>query len=219
VLDFGCGTGWLVTIPLLALGYRVTGVDIDERSIHYGRALCERAGLDARALRCGDLGSLEGRFDAAIAAEVFEHLSDEEVAQSLDALHARLRPGGQLLVTVPNGYGLFELESHIYDVLRRRGPFRRLAELRAARRSEAAHHPMSLGQTPHQQRFTWGRIERVLARGGFKVEEFEGATLTCGPFSARLFPRVPPLMNANAWLGRRLPRVAADYYVRARRRD
>lgn len=220
VLDFGCGTGVLMTIPLLALGHRVTGIDIDHGSIAYGQALLERAGLDSDALKNTTLAELDGPFDVAIVAEVLEHLDDEELAGVLRSLHAKLNARGRLLLTVPNGFGLFELESSIYELLRTHRPLKRIAERRAGRRDGSGHgHPMSLGQTPHQQRFTWRRLRTVLGRAGFEVERFDAATLTCGPLSGRVLPRSARLMAANAWLGRRFPRIAADYYVRARRRD
>jgi SAM-dependent methyltransferase len=220
VLDFGCGTGALITIPLLALGHRVTGIDIHHDSVAYGQALLERAGLDRHALKATDLVQLEGSFDVAIAAEVLEHLDDEELAWVLRLLHAKLKAGGRLLLTVPNGFGLFELESSAYELLRKHGPLKRIAVRRAGRREgDPKGDPMSLGQTPHQQRFTWRRLKRVLGRAGFDVEGFDAATLTCGPLSARVLPRSDGLMAANAWLGRRFPRIAADYYIRARRRD
>lgn len=220
ILDFGCGTGVLITIPLLALGHRVTGIDIHHESIAYGQELLKRAGLDRHALKATDLVQLERSFDVAIAAEVLEHLDDEELASVLQLLHAKLRPRGRLLLTVPNGFGLFELESSVYELLRKHGPLKPIAVRRAGRRDGARKEdPMSLGQTPHQQRFTWRRLETVLGAAGFDVEGFDAATLTCGPLSARVLPRSRGLMAANAWLGRRLPRIAADYYVRARRRD
>lgn len=220
VLDFGCGTGALITIPLLALGYRVTGIDIHAESVAYGQDLLERAGLDRHALKATDLVELERSFDVAIAAEVLEHLDDEELASVLRMLHAKLRAEGRLLLTVPNGFGLFELESLVYELLRKHGPLKHIAARRAGRRDGGPKgHPMSLGQTPHQQRFTWARIKRALGAAGFDVEELDAATLTCGPLSARVLPRSRGLMAANAWLGRRFPRIAADYYVRARRRD
>ena len=41
-VEFGCGTGRLITIPLRAWGYEVTGVDLDETSIAHGREVLER---------------------------------------------------------------------------------------------------------------------------------------------------------------------------------
>ena len=43
-------------------------------------------------------------------SEVLEHLHDDELDALLGEVRSRLAPGGRLLVTVPNGYGWFEME-------------------------------------------------------------------------------------------------------------
>lgn len=54
----------------------------------------------------GDLSepqpALVGRFDAAVVAEVLEHLPFERFATCLGHLHAWLRPGGRLFLTLPH---------------------------------------------------------------------------------------------------------------------
>ena len=114
VVEFGCGTGRLITIPLRAWGYDVTGVDLDEPSIERGRDLLREARLDPDALQAIDLADLTGPFDAVIASEILEHLDDDELRDSLALIRDRLVPGGKLLVTTPNGYSLFELENLLW---------------------------------------------------------------------------------------------------------
>ena len=48
-VEFRFGTGYFITYPLLAWGYRVVGVDLDEASIRAGRELLAAAGLDPGA--------------------------------------------------------------------------------------------------------------------------------------------------------------------------
>jgi len=227
-VEFGCGTGRLITIPLRAWGYDVTGVDLDERSIEHGRELLREAGLDVEALQRIDLEELLGPFDAVIASELLEHLDDDELRRSLALIHDRLVPGGKLLVTTPNGYSLFELENLLWyrtgiDRLYRRsrsgGLARRLRGLKArhAEWSEAAE-PMTLADSPHKQRFTWRSIHRILDRAGFDVVEARGAILFCGPFTDLAFSGLPSVMTINKKLGRRLPRIASDYYIAAVKR-
>src|SRR5206468_11993291 len=43
VVEFGCGTGRLITLPLRASGYDIVGVDLDQRSIDHGRGLLREA--------------------------------------------------------------------------------------------------------------------------------------------------------------------------------
>jgi SAM-dependent methyltransferase len=228
-VEFGCGTGRLITLPLRAWGYDVTGVDLDETSIEHGRELLQEAGLDPAALQTTDLSQVPGPFDAVIASEILEHLDDDELRDSLALIHERLLPQGKLLVTTPNGYSLFELENllwyrtgvdRIYRRARSGGLARRLKGLKArhAEWSESAE-PMTLADSPHKQRFTWRSIHRILDRAGFDVIDARGAILFCGPFTDLAFSGLPRVMKLNKKLGRRLPRVASDFYIAALRRD
>ena len=55
-------------------------------------------------------------------------------------------------------------------------------------------------------------------RAGFEVTEARGAILFCGPFTDLAFSGLPRVMTANKRLGRRLPRVASDFYIAAVKR-
>lgn len=227
-LEFGCGTGRLITLPLRAWGYDVTGVDLDETSIEHGRGLLAQAGLDPEALRAVDLRDVPGPLDAVIASEILEHLDDGELRASLELICEKLVPGGKLLVTTPNGYSLFELENllwyrtgidRLYRRLRTGGFASRLRGLKA-RVSDwnPSAEPMTLADSPHKQRFTWRSIHEELARAGFEVVEARGAMLFCGPFTDLAFSGMTSVTEANKRLGRRFPRLASDFYLAAVRR-
>ncbi len=96
-LDVGCGDGRTSGLWLRGHGCSYLGVDISEHAVEEARAL----GLQAQ--RIDDAASLpvpQGAYDVVVSVEVLEHLF-----LPLDALTemARvLRPGGVLIVTVPN---------------------------------------------------------------------------------------------------------------------
>jgi 2-polyprenyl-3-methyl-5-hydroxy-6-metoxy-1,4-benzoquinol methylase len=220
ILDLGCGTGYFVTIPLLRWGYNVVGVDLDQASIEYGRGLLAAEALNPEALQAVDAVGLPGVFDAVILTEVLEHLSDREIAETLALVHAKLAPGGRLLVTVPNGYGWFELESYVWYRLGLERLYRRTRTpriTRMVRRSRSipadVYEPMSLSQTPHVQRFTWKSLDRRLRAHGFGIREGRGAVLVCGPISDLLFSGVSRIMRLNKSLGERLTPLASDFYI------
>ena len=80
-IEFGCGTGYMITYPMRTWGYDVSGVDIDATSVEYGQELLparghrpDRAAADRPARR-------PGTFDAIIASEVLEHLDDALLEQ------------------------------------------------------------------------------------------------------------------------------------------
>lgn len=228
-VEFGCGTGRLITLPLRAWGYDVTGVDLDEESIEHGRGLLREAGLETEALQAVDLKELPGPFDAVIASEILEHLDDDELRDSLGLIRERLVQGGRLLVTTPNGFSLFELENllwyrtgidWLYRQTRSRGLGRRLRRLKARHADwSEVPEPMTLADSPHKQRFTWRSIHEILVRADFEVVEARGAILVCGPFTDLAFSGLPRVMEANKRLGRKFPRLASDFYIAAVKRD
>jgi SAM-dependent methyltransferase len=96
VLEIGCGRG--VTGRLLQdrLGCKVTGVELNP-------AAAAEAAEHLFAVHEGDVATLSlsaGAFDAVIALELFEHLPGGEAV--LLRLAERVRPGGRLILSVPN---------------------------------------------------------------------------------------------------------------------
>ncbi len=97
ILEPGCGTGG--NFPMLARRGRLFAMDNDPAALRFAaaRGLAE---LAEGALP--DQIPFDGvRFDLAVMTDVLEHLDDP--AGALRALHARLKPGGALLITVPAG--------------------------------------------------------------------------------------------------------------------
>jgi SAM-dependent methyltransferase len=101
VLDVGAGEGDRARI-LARDGHRVTAVEPDPvqaaraRSLLAGRA-------DVVATSVEDLPPGDG-YDAALLSHVLEHLADPDAG--LRAVRGRLRPGGLVVVMVPNSGGL-----------------------------------------------------------------------------------------------------------------
>jgi len=100
VLEIGCGDGRLASELNLRTECTYLGVDIDDRAIGFARAFTcsERA-----EFLCGDIRDIrQDEFDVAIMSEVLEHIPGSDVPSILGAIHERLRPGGNLLITVPS---------------------------------------------------------------------------------------------------------------------
>ena len=75
-VELGCGTGYMITLPLRSWGYDVVGVDLDEPSILYGRAVMREAGIDEEVLQCVDIADYARDITVLIASEVFEHMAE-----------------------------------------------------------------------------------------------------------------------------------------------
>jgi 2-polyprenyl-6-hydroxyphenyl methylase/3-demethylubiquinone-9 3-methyltransferase len=97
-LDVGCGAG-LLAEPLARLGATVTAIDAAAELIDVARDHAAKSGLQI-AYRAGGVEELDGLFDLVTAMEVIEHVAD--AAAFVEALAARLAPGGLLILSTPN---------------------------------------------------------------------------------------------------------------------
>jgi SAM-dependent methyltransferase len=131
VLDFGCGLGQM-TAELCKAGYVAEGLDVSP----YAIAHCRSLGLVCHE---GEGESFyeehQSHYDYVIMGHVLEHFPKEEVIPLLSKLRGLLKPGGGLIVMVPNAqshtgaYWAFEDFTHymlftsgsLYYVLRSAG--------------------------------------------------------------------------------------------------
>ena len=96
VLDVGCGTGWF-SARAAELGGQVTSVDIGTKLLSLTRDRCQSEPV------AGDACALPFRtssFDVVLSSECIEHTLDPHAA--VREIHRVTRPGGLLLITVPN---------------------------------------------------------------------------------------------------------------------
>ena len=97
-LDVGCGAG-LLAEPLARLGAKVTAIDAAAELVGVAREHAAGQGL-AIDYRHGAVEDLDGNFDLVTSMEVIEHVADPQVF--LNALAARLAPGGLMILSTPN---------------------------------------------------------------------------------------------------------------------
>jgi SAM-dependent methyltransferase len=97
VLEVGCGTGRAAGSWITSHCAAYTGVDISENAVAEARKL----GLNAHVIQdASELPFAGSSFDVVLCLEVLEHLFQPFLA-AREILRV-LRPGGVLLVTVPN---------------------------------------------------------------------------------------------------------------------
>ncbi len=101
VLDVGCSDGSITRRIKDAWGVRVLGIDRypahgweDRRDVFLYQRFDIRLPLDMSAQWVP--------FDVVYACEVFEHLTDADAQLALTNILTVLKPGGDLIVTVPN---------------------------------------------------------------------------------------------------------------------
>ena len=103
VLDAGCGEG--VLVEEFAGRLAIEGLDPNYASARVRSGSLEHLPYEA------------GTFDHALCLDVLEHLTYEAQPRALAELYRVLRPGGELLVSVPN---LAHLQSRLHFLLQGR---------------------------------------------------------------------------------------------------
>lgn len=167
VIDAGCGEGVLVDEFQSSLD--IIGVDQNYSSAH---------------VRSGSVTALpfeNAAFDRGLCLDVLEHLTFPEQSQALAELFRVIKPGGELLVSVPN---LAHLQSRVHFLL--------LGRL--IHTASLAKHP---GDRPA------GEFIDLANRAGFRLVSRRGIFPTV-PVLTRLIRRSPARL---AWLHRLLTRL------------
>jgi len=101
--EIGCGTGFvLAAVAERFPAWSVHGYDIHAEAVAFSRQRAPRATVEQADLHHLPAGA---PLDMIGAFDVIEHLDDDLGA--LRSLHRRLRPGGHLVLTVPQHPGLW----------------------------------------------------------------------------------------------------------------
>lgn len=104
-LDIGCQEGGLIDQIADETGLSWAGID----PILENSSVTEK-GAPIGPGRADSIPYPDGYFDAAILANVFEHIPPDARQRSLDEIFRVLKPGGALAGQIPNPY--FPIESH-----------------------------------------------------------------------------------------------------------
>ena len=226
VLELGCGNGRIVTLPIAEQGFDTTGIDTHAPSIESARA--DAGDLDNVEFRVGDFREAprDGSYHAVVLSDVLEHVDDP--GAMLDVAAAALRPDGIVLVSIPNGYGPYEVEQFLVrikvlwlPIKLVRGVVALGVRVKHALRGAppAPPEPPAYNvDSPHVQHFTLGRFRALLGSHGLRVSELRNGAFVGGDLTYFLFYFVPPLVNASLRSVDRLPpQVAGTWLFECRR--
>lgn len=105
ILDIGCGKG-SISLPLASLGYSVMGIDLDSNIISNLNSI--NPFKNAHFID-GNIENMkiDDKFDFIICSEVLEHLKYPQ--KILISTKKILKEKGLIIITIPNGYGPWEL--------------------------------------------------------------------------------------------------------------
>lgn len=168
VLDVGCGTGWFSQWAALR-GATVTSLDIGVRLLDKARQRCRTRPIAGDACR---LPLASNTFDVVISSECIEHTIDPTLA--LREIHRVTKPGGLLLVTVPNQRWHFAVTIANRFQLR---PFH-----------------------GYENWLRWSQLRDELVRTGSRIEQLRGFHLV-PPIIPMTTPVLRQLDRLGRWLG------------------
>lgn len=142
LVEIGCGYGFVLS-QIRDRVHQAIGIEPGEARRTYGK---DKLGLDLRPppLVAGDV--TPGSMDVACAFQVLEHIA--QPAPFLAEIFTALKPGGWLVIEVPNVADLYVSLSRPY---------------------RAFHF-----QSAHALYYTPATLKRVLAQAGFSVESIRG---------------------------------------------
>lgn len=213
VLDVGCGNGSQLGVPLARAGFRLKGVDTDARSIEHANHLAQ--GLTNVEFVCARVEELPASalYEVVILSEVLEHL--ENPGELLTESAKRMTADGIMIVTVPNGFGEFEIDSWVFRSLR----LQRVVDALAKNNREVLGSTDNM-ESGHIQFFTRGRLLKLFETSGLVPFRQGAASFLAGPIVGHALARFESFIEWNARVTDHLPfALASGWYFALRRRE
>jgi SAM-dependent methyltransferase len=105
LLDLGCSIGTLA-LEFALDGYNTIGLDFDAKALVQAKKLAKELGCNPKWV-CGDAGTfrLREKVDIVVCFDLFEHLSDDVIKNTLNCIRENLKTGGVLVFhTFPTLY-------------------------------------------------------------------------------------------------------------------
>jgi len=205
VLDFGCGTGNNITVPLAEYfpNIKFVGVDSDVASLEFARYKNNCSNLTF--VNPKEIEAYQ-QFDLIIASEVIEHV--EEPEELLLLLTEKLVDGGQIILTLPNGYGPSEFMSLVASLLHLSGIYAILRQIKRTLTGNSTALNIkgvdTLAISPHINFFSYNDIKILIGKAGFKILAYRPRTWLCG-FGFDQLLRGQPILWWNAKIADYLP--------------
>lgn len=169
LLDIGCGNGNLALV-LGSLGYQVRGIDVDATSIETAK---QRNTFDNVSFDVADANEFteSDEYDLIVCTEVLEHL--EKPKQLVESSYRILKPGGTMVVTVPNGKGPREtLMTKPMQWMMANGHTDKLVKIKKAFGYDHGTPQSSNPDLTHIQFFTQKSLFKLMEDAGFKKLDF-----------------------------------------------
>jgi ubiquinone/menaquinone biosynthesis C-methylase UbiE len=193
ILEIGCGIGSIVA-ELSPQGYDITGIDISDRAIEYGRQ--KYGDIKLQVQPAEELRFEDRTFDIVMSFDLFEHIA--RVDRHISEVRRVLKENGFYLLQTPNKYS-----NAVFETL---------------------YHKSLKWRRVHPSLHTPGQLKRRFSKHGFEtqfvkmnpVNEFTLNKIRekLGPISSIFrhidFRRLPLVLQTNLYaIARKLPKKQA----------
>lgn len=182
LFDVGCGMGGFA-VAVAQAGAHVTALDYHSDYCAITRLRAARYGLDLRVFSAaGEAVPLpSGSFAAATCWDVLEHVQAPDAL--LGELARILQPGGVLIITAINRFAFRDPHYHLPLINWLPRPLAELLIDLAGRRKGGAFRDRQRLSEMHY--YTWGGLERLAERHGFRVVDLDEARVARGEVGGR----------------------------------
>jgi SAM-dependent methyltransferase len=113
-LDVGCGTG-IFSHYLAGKGWSVTAIDASPEMIEEAKNYDLKREIDFQSSTIETFEAVPNSFDLIISLSMLEYIEDDEAA--IQKFHQWLKPGGLLVVSLPNKAGMLrKIEGLVFGI-------------------------------------------------------------------------------------------------------
>jgi ubiquinone/menaquinone biosynthesis C-methylase UbiE len=167
ILECGCGRGFILNILSELYRAKMSGIDINKEHLKIARKQLPKKVVLKHA-SVYEIPFKDKSFNKIILSEVLEHLEDEDKA--LQEIRRVLKPGGKIVITVPNKDYPFlwdPINRFLEDIFQMRIQKGIFAGIWAY----------------HVRLYDRNQLRKLLQKNRFRVKKITGATHYCFPFN------------------------------------
>ncbi|MFH1048243.1 MAG: class I SAM-dependent methyltransferase [Patescibacteria group bacterium] len=106
ILDFGCGSGIITAFIEPKISRFVTDISYEPFDFMQKHVDCLK---NVTKLYPGDLDKIDSQFEMILAADVLEHLSEDNIKNQIALFYRWLKPGGHLVVSGPTENWIYKI--------------------------------------------------------------------------------------------------------------
>jgi SAM-dependent methyltransferase len=207
ILDFGCGNASQLGQFIINRGYDYLGVDYHVPSIEFAQH-----NYSAESTRFLTKVPAQEKFDVIIFSEVLEHLEDPVTVLKNSKL--MMSEDGIIIGSIPNGYGLTEIEKYVDSKLKIYRKIRWIVrKIRKIFNKQKPNNnqikvPYNI-ESGHVQFFTMPKLNETLKDAGLKLKIIQNGSVMGADLSGVTILTNKNLIALNTKVANFLPKWAA----------